>query len=114
MVKYREELQKIEQEVEKLILDTTMDKYKITPLIARWAAELKYKEETKDLLDSERINKAIHDVLSGKVSLEEIKKLPPLSLRKKFNILETQNTEKKEDVIQAITVKENKKNKKNK
>lgn len=84
MVKYKEELQKIEKELLKVMLDTKVDKYKIIPYIARWAAELKYKEETKDLLDSERIKIAIVDVLTGKVSIEDIKKLPPLSERKKI------------------------------
>ena len=112
MVKYKEELQKIEQEIEQIVLDTKVDKYKIVPHIARWAAELKYKEETKDLLDSERINKALHDVLTGKVTVEEIKNLPPLSFRKKLNLIETQNVTQPENVLQKIV--ENKKVKKEK
>ncbi|MFQ3675418.1 MAG: hypothetical protein SNJ64_02610 [Endomicrobiia bacterium] len=112
MVKYKEELQKIEQEIEQIILNTKVDKYKIVPHIARWAAELKYKEETKDLLDSERINKALHDVLTGKVTIEEIKNLPPLSVRKKLNLIEAQKTAQPENVLQKIT--ENKKTKKEK
>jgi DNA-directed RNA polymerase subunit K/omega len=112
MVKYKEELQKIEQEIEKIALDTKLDKYKIVPHIARWAAELKYKEETKDLLDSERINKALYDVLTGKVTIEEIKNLPPLSVRKKLNLVETQDASKADNILQKII--EPKKNKKEK
>lgn len=112
MVKYKEELDKIEKEIEKIILDTKVDRFKIVPFIARWAAELKYKEETKDLLDSERINKALYDVLTGKVSIEEIKNLPPLSLRKKLNLVETQNNLKTENVLQKIV--DSKKSKKEK
>jgi len=112
MVKYKEELEKIEQELERIVLDTKIDRYKIVPHIARWAAELKYKEETKELLDSERINKALYDILTGKVTIEEIKKLPPLSVRKKLNIIETQNSAQQENVLQKSL--ENKKKKKGK
>ena len=102
MSKIKEEIEKINKEIHKVILSSKYDKYKIVPYIARWAAELKYKEEYKDLLDSERINIAINDVLTGKVSIEDIKKLPPLETRKKLSILqnviadssETKETEK--------------------
>ncbi len=115
MVKYKEDIEKIEQEIERVMLDTKFDKYKIVPHIARWAAELKYKEETKDLLDSERINKALHDVLTGKVSIEDIKNLPPLSLRKKLNLIETTTTQKQQskNVLDSIIeIKKDKKSKK--
>lgn len=89
MTKLREEIEKIHKKLHEVILSTKYDKYKIVPYIARWAAELKYKEEYKDLLDSERVNIAIYDVLTGKVSIEDIKKLPPLEKRKKLAILES-------------------------
>ncbi|MCS7151908.1 MAG: hypothetical protein NZ928_05950 [Endomicrobia bacterium] len=89
MTKLKEEIEKINRELHKIILTSKYDKYKIVPYIARWAAELKYKEEYKDLLDSERVNIAIYDVLTGKVSIEDIKKLPPLEKRKKLAILES-------------------------
>jgi len=110
MTKIKEEIEKIHKEVHKVILSTKYDKYKIVPYIARWAAELKYKEEYKDLLDSERINIAIHDVLTGKVSIEDIKKLPPLETRKKLSILQTAiGTEEQSE---KSSTKESKKNKK--
>lgn len=89
MSKIKDEIEKIHKEIHKVILSSKYDRYKMVPYIARWAAELKYKEEYKDLLDSERINIAIHDVLTGKVSIEDIKKLPPLETRKKLSILQT-------------------------
>jgi DNA-directed RNA polymerase subunit K/omega len=102
MTKIKEEIEKIHKNIHKIILTTDIkNKYRLIPYIARWAAELKYKEEYKDLLDSERINIAIHDVLTGKVTIEDIKKLPPLKERKKLSILQTiteltKTTEEKE------------------
>lgn len=95
MSKIKEEIEKIHAEIHKTILDKlpNFDKYKIIPYIARWAAELKYKEEYKDLLNSERVNIAIHDVLTGKVTIEEIKKLPPLEARKKFALVTKSSSE---------------------
>ncbi len=93
-----------------MMLDTKVDKYKIIPYIARWAAELKYKEETKDLLDSERIKIAIADVLTGKVSIEEIKKLGPLSSRKKLPIVTPSvSSEKEEKAAEGTKSKKKKK-----
>jgi len=103
MTKIKEEIEKIHKDIHKIILTTDIkNKYRLIPYIARWAAELKYKEEYKDLLDSERINIAIHDVLTGKVTIEDIKKLPPLKERKKLSILQTiteltKTTEEKEE-----------------
>lgn len=103
MTKIKEEIEKIHKDIHKIILTTYIkNKYRLIPYIARWAAELKYKEEYKDLLDSERINIAIHDVLTGKVTIEDIKKLPPLKERKKLSILQTiteltKTTEEKEE-----------------
>jgi len=110
MTKIKEEIEKINKEVHKVILSTKYDRYKIVPYIARWAAELKYKEEYKDLLDSERINIAIHDVLTGKVSIEDIKKLPPLETRKKLSILQT--TISSEEQTEKSSTEKPKKNKK--
>jgi DNA-directed RNA polymerase subunit K/omega len=103
MTKIKEEIEKIHKNIHKIILTTDIkNKYRLIPYIARWAAELKYKEEYKDLLDSERVNIAIHDVLTGKVTIEDIKKLPPLKERKKLSILQTiteltKTTEEKEE-----------------
>ncbi len=93
MSKYKDELKKIEQEIYKIMLDSKISRYKLIPYIARWAAELKYREETKDWLDSERINKAIYDVLTNKVTIQQIKSLPPLNVRKKLGIITTETSE---------------------
>ncbi|MFN3551140.1 MAG: hypothetical protein ACK4WJ_04980 [Endomicrobiia bacterium] len=113
MSKIKEEIEKINREIHKVILSSKYDRYKIVPYIARWAAELKYKEEYKDLLDNERINIAINDVLTGKVSIEDIKKLPPLETRRKLSILQNviSSSETKETEKDSST-KSSKKNKK--
>lgn len=77
MEKDREEL------LEKLILETNHGKYKLVNLIARWAKELKTKEEYKDYTYAEIVDLAIEDVLTGKVSAEEIEKLPPIEKKRK-------------------------------
>lgn len=107
MTNIKEEIEKIHKQIHQVILSSKFNKYKIVPYIARWAAELKYKEEYKDLLDSERINIAIYDVLTGRISIEDIKKLPPLEARKKLSILKTAVEEKLD-----IEKKENNKKKK--
>lgn len=99
MTKLKEEIEKIHKDIHKIILTNLpkFNKYRIIPYIARWAAELKYTEEYKDLLDSERINIAIHDFLTGKVTIEDIKKLKPLEARKKVGFLTTDISEHKKE-----------------
>lgn len=103
MTKLKDEIEKIHKEIHKIILSSkelNSTKYKLVPYIARWAAELKYKEEYKDLLDSERINIAIHDVLTGKVSLEYIKSLGPIDSKKKLRFIEASSSEPETDTEQ--------------
>lgn len=107
----KEDIQKIHKEIHKIILSSKYDKYKLVPYIARWAAELKYKEEYKDLLDSERINIAIHDVLTGKVTIEDIRKLGPLETRKKLGILMQTSLEETEEKSEKEQEKKPKKKK---
>ncbi len=98
MTKIKDEIERIHRDIHKIILSSDIkNKYRLIPYIARWAAELKYKEEYKDLLDSERINIAIHDVLTGKVTIEDIKKLPPLKERKKLSVLQLETLTKIEE-----------------
>ncbi|MEN3013732.1 MAG: hypothetical protein ABDH23_03850 [Endomicrobiia bacterium] len=106
----KEDIEKIHKEIHKIILSSKYDKYKLVPYIARWAAELKYKEEYKDLLDSERINIAIHDILTGKVTIEDIKKLGPLETRKKLSIL-MESSIGEEETTEKETNKKSKKRK---
>ncbi|OGS23553.1 MAG: hypothetical protein A2297_03485 [Elusimicrobia bacterium RIFOXYB2_FULL_48_7] len=67
-----------EQLLEELMLNTKLERYKIIPLIARWAYEIKNKEEYKTLPFHDMLDIAMRDVYSGKVSLDEIAKLPPV------------------------------------
>ncbi|MCX7957381.1 MAG: hypothetical protein N2643_05800 [Endomicrobia bacterium] len=108
----KEDIKKINEEIHKIILSQNYEKYRLIPYIARWAAELKYKEEYKDLLDSERINIAIHDVLTGKVSIEEIKNLGPLEVRKKLGgLLQTQLSSESIEKVEKTSNKKSKKKK---
>ncbi|MCS7230573.1 MAG: hypothetical protein RMJ67_00320 [Elusimicrobiota bacterium] len=109
----KEDIEKIHKEIHKVILSAKYDKYKVVPYIARWAAELKYKEEYKDLLDSERLNIAIYDVLTGRVSIDDIKKLGPLETRKKLGFLlqSVGVTEEKEEDSEKTSEKKSKKKK---
>ncbi|MFH0807586.1 MAG: hypothetical protein V2A57_04150 [Elusimicrobiota bacterium] len=61
-----------------LMLNTKLERYKIIPLIARWAHEIKNKEEFKNLPFDEQMDIAMRDVYSGKVSPEALAKLPPV------------------------------------
>jgi len=72
-----------EKKLEELLLDTKVEKYKLIPLAARWAEELKGKEEYKYLTFNELLELSLKDILSGKVSEEEILKLPEKTGQKK-------------------------------
>lgn len=69
--------------LQELILNTSLEKYKLIPIVMRWAKELRKKEENKSLTHSEIQELALKEVLSGKASLEMIEKLPVLPVPKK-------------------------------
>lgn len=74
-----------DEPIEKLISNSKLDKYKIIPLAARWAKELKQKEEYKYLTTGELLDIALRDIFTGKIPSEEIAKLPPIEEKKKVN-----------------------------
>ncbi len=84
-----------EKKLEELLLDTKVEKYKLVPLAARWAEEIRNKEEYKYLTFNELLEISLKDILSGKVSIETISNLPDRKLQKKQEKTETKN-EKKE------------------
>ncbi|MFN3967097.1 MAG: hypothetical protein ACK4JE_05320 [Endomicrobiia bacterium] len=85
-----------EKKLEELLFDSKIEKYKIVPLAARWAKELKNKEEYKYLSFNEILELSLKDILLGNVSLETISKLPEKTQEKKQEKKETEKDEKKE------------------
>lgn len=71
--------------VEKMILDTTMNKYDIVFLARRWAYELQSKDASAPPVQ-DLITRALEDVLSGRVNRKMIQDLPPIRLVKKQKI----------------------------
>lgn len=66
----------VEKPVEGLVLECTKDKYKLSFLALRWAKELKQKENLTEPVQL-IIPRALREILTGKVSMKEIEKLPP-------------------------------------
>ena len=64
--------------VEALMLECVKDRYKISYAALRWAKELKKKENLADALPL-LIPRAMREILTGKVSIKEIEKLPMLT-----------------------------------
>jgi DNA-directed RNA polymerase subunit K/omega len=71
--------------LDKLMLDTTLNKYDIVVLARRWAYELRSKDgETRSL--QELIAVAIQDILASRVSHKMVRDLPFLNFKNKKNI----------------------------
>ncbi len=76
--------EKTQEALDKMILDSGVNKYDLIILARRWAYELKAKEGEHRAIQS-LIPEAIRDVLTGKVDPKTIKELPQLkSLVKKL------------------------------
>jgi DNA-directed RNA polymerase subunit K/omega len=58
--------------LQELILNTSIEKYKLIPIVMKWARELRKKEENKGLTHSQILELALKEVLSGKVSSEMV------------------------------------------
>lgn len=69
---------KAELPVEALMLECVKDRYKISYAALRWAKELKKKENLADSIPL-LIPRAMRELLTGKVSVKEIEKLPMLA-----------------------------------
>jgi DNA-directed RNA polymerase subunit K/omega len=67
---------KPEVSLPQLLLERSRDKYRLVPLAMRWALEVKRRDQNAAPIQ-DVMNQALHEILSGKVSLEEIEKLPP-------------------------------------
>lgn len=82
--KEEEKEEKVEEEVvvekslAELVLDTRYDKYKLIPVAARWAKELRKKEEYRNTPITQIVGIALKEILTQKVAMEDIIKLPPI------------------------------------
>lgn len=61
-----------------MILNHARDKYKLVKCAVRWACEIKQNENLPDPV-STLVSRALREILSGQVGVEEIEKLPELS-----------------------------------
>ncbi|MFN0117645.1 MAG: hypothetical protein ACKVQC_05045 [Elusimicrobiota bacterium] len=61
--------------VEALMLTTTKDKYKLAFSAIRWAREIKKAENSTESMPT-LINRAMKEIILGKVTIKEIEKLP--------------------------------------
>ncbi len=64
----------VDEELEKLICDFPGSKYKATVLVMHWARHLKRLEENQNLTMTDIIEKAMKDIICGKVKPEEVLK----------------------------------------
>jgi hypothetical protein len=91
--------------IEEILLDVKSGKYKLIPVATRWIAEISKKEEYKYFTFNQLLEAALKDILTGKVSIEEIEKLPPIEKKKhlaaaaetKRAPIETKKTDKKSE-----------------
>lgn len=72
----------LQENLEKMIVDSSLNKYDVISLARRWAYELKLKSEQHQLIQ-ELIAQAIKDILSGRITPKMIQELPPLDIKKK-------------------------------
>lgn len=68
-----------------LVQDCVKDKYRMISLTTRWAQEIKQRDQST-LLPQELLNQSMREILSKKISLEEIEKLPPAKKAEKKDI----------------------------
>lgn len=99
---------------ERIILDTKGNKYKLMPLILRWARELKHKQESAGNPSIDMtllIDQAAAEIISGKVKESEIENLPTFipSVSSDAPILTL--TETKKDTADKTEKKDDKKKK---
>lgn len=63
--------------LQELMLDCAKDKYRMVSLATRWAVEVQKREAEAALTTDELVAIALKEILTGKVGMEEIEKLPP-------------------------------------
>ena len=70
-----EKIAKADMPIDALLLECNTDRYKLAYAAIRWAKEIKTKENLPDPVPV-LVQRAIREILTGKVSIEEIGKLP--------------------------------------
>ena len=78
MAKNTADSSKSELPIEALILECKKDRYKLSYAALRWAKEIKQKENLPEAIPF-LIPRAVREILTGKVSIKEIEKLPMLA-----------------------------------
>jgi hypothetical protein len=69
------------------MLDCGKDKYRMISLTTRWAVEVQKRESETAHQPDVLVSMALKDILTGKITLEEIEKLPPApKLEKKLEV----------------------------
>lgn len=67
--------EKLPPSLEQLVLDRKEGKYRIVELAAFWTKQLRLKEEHRHLTQTEVLELALYQVLSGEVTEKEVEKL---------------------------------------
>ena len=67
-----------DESLETLLMHFKVDRYKMAYLSLRWAKEMKLKENLADALPT-LVPRALREILTGKVSMRDIEKLPVLT-----------------------------------
>lgn len=70
--------EKIEIPLEGMILNCGKDKYKLAYAAIRWAKEIKQKENLPEVVQL-LVPRALREILTGKVSIKDVEKLPVIS-----------------------------------
>jgi DNA-directed RNA polymerase subunit K/omega len=78
MPKATSENVKAETPLEGLLLECNKDRYKLAYAALRWAKEIKQKENLPDPVPF-LVGRAIREILTGKVSIKEVEKLPMIA-----------------------------------
>jgi hypothetical protein len=70
-----------------LILDCGKDKYRMVSLATRWAVEVQKRESQTAHQPEVLVAMALKEILTGKVAMEDVEKLPPApKLEKKLEV----------------------------
>lgn len=83
-----------EKPVEELFFDSGKGKYEVTKLAIEWIKVVKDKDDYNNLSQTELIDKALRDVLSGVATYEKIEEL------KKKTVVATTTAQKQEEQAQ--------------
>ena len=89
---------KPEGPLEQLILDTPLNRYQLVTLAIRWAEEIRSRQNAPKYTN-EVVEMALQEILSGKVSIDDIEKLPPLKEARRNRLMAEQKA--REEQVKA-------------